>query len=148
MAAQCQQFGERYSEPLLRITTEVLFDKSGSETVEAGGHRRVGGEEVPRSRDGQCDIEGLRGLQHQAAGTLQHGQGCVPFVEVAHFGLDPERDEQPPATDPEEDLLGKAQLRPPAVQLAGDPATSGDIGAVVTVEQVELHSTNLDLPGP
>ena len=60
LAAQGQQIVERDAELLLGITAEVLLDEGRSETVKAGGHRRVGGEEIPRSRDGQRDFEGLR----------------------------------------------------------------------------------------
>ena len=70
------------------IPAEVLLDEGRSETVKAGGHRRVGGEEVPRSRDGQRDFEGLPGLFHEAAGALQNGEGRMPFIQVTDFRLD------------------------------------------------------------
>ena len=76
---------------LLGITTEVLLDERRSETVKAGGHRRVGGEEVARSGDGQRDFEGLPGLFHEAARAFQHGEGRMPFIQVADFRLDAER---------------------------------------------------------
>ena len=91
LAAQGQQIVERDAELLLGITTEVLLDESRSETVKAGGHRRVGGEEVPRSRGGQRDFEGLPGLFHETAGALQHGEGRMPFIQVTDFRLDAER---------------------------------------------------------
>ena len=138
---------ERDAELLLGIAAEVLLDEGRSETVEAGGHRRVGGEEVARPRDGQRDFEGLPGLFHEAAGALQHGEGRMPFIQVADFRLDAERAEQPPAADPEEQFLLEAQLRPAAVQLAGDPSMGGEVRRVIAVQQVELHPADLDLPG-
>ena len=37
-----------YAELLLGITTKVLLDEGRSETVKAGGHCRVGREEIAR----------------------------------------------------------------------------------------------------
>ena len=101
LAAQRQQIVQRDAELLFGVPPEVVFDESRSETVEAGGHRRVGGEEVARSRDGQCDFKRLPGLLHETAGALQHGERRMPFVQMADFRLDAERGEQPPAADAE-----------------------------------------------
>ena len=135
------------AEFLLGITTEVLLDESRSETVKAGGHCRVGGEEVPRSRDGQRDFERLRGLLHETAGALQHGKGRMPFVQVTDFRLDAECGEQPPAANPEKQFLLEAQLRPAAIQLAGNPSMRGKVRRVIAVQQVKFDSADLDLPG-
>ena len=51
----------------LGVSTEVLLDEGRSETVKAGGHRRVGSEEITRPSDGQCDFEGLPCLFHEAS---------------------------------------------------------------------------------
>ena len=99
---------ECYAELLLGITTEVLFDEGRSEPIKAGSHCRVGGEEVPRSGDGQGDFEGLRGLLHETAGTLQHGEGRMPFIQVTDFRLDAECGEQPPSANPEKQFLLEA----------------------------------------
>ena len=53
------------------VTAEVLLDEGRSEAVKAGGHRRVGGEEIAGPRDRQRDFEGLPGLLHETAGALQ-----------------------------------------------------------------------------
>ena len=129
----------------LGVSAEVLLDEGRSETVKAGGHRRVGGEEVARPRDGQRHFEGLPGLFHEAPGAFQHGEGRMPFIQVADFRLDAERAEQPPSADPEEQFLLEAQLRPAAIELAGDPPMSGEVRRVIAVQQVELHSCR---PGP
>ena len=91
LAAQGQQIVECDAELLLGIPTEVLLDEGRSETVKAGGHCRVGGEEIPRSRDGQRDFEGLPGLFHETPGALQHGKGRMPFIQMTDFRLDAER---------------------------------------------------------
>jgi hypothetical protein len=118
---------EWYAEFLRGITAEVLLDEGRSEPIKAGGHCRVGGEEVPRSRDGQRDIEGLRGLLHETAGALQHGKGRMTFVQMTDFRLDAECGEQPPAANPQNQFLLKAQLGPAAIQLAGDPSMRGKV---------------------
>ena len=147
LAAQGQQIVEWYAELLLGIATEVLLDEGRRKTVKAGGHRRVGGEEVACSRDGQGDFEGLPGLFHETAGAFQHGEGRMPFIQVADFRLDAERGEQPPSANPEEQFLLEAQLRPAAIQLAGNPSMRGEVRRVIAVQQVQLHSADLDLPG-
>ena len=121
--------------------------RAGVETVKSGGHCRVGGEEVSRSSDRQCDFEGLRGLLHETAGAFQHGKGRMPFIQMTDFRMDAKRTKQPPSADPEEQLLLEAQLRPAAIKLAGDPSMCGKVRRVIAVQQVELDSTDLDLPG-
>jgi len=46
LAAQRQQVMERNAQLLFGIPAQVLLDEGRSETVETGGHRRVGGEEI------------------------------------------------------------------------------------------------------
>ena len=129
------------------ITTEVSFDQSRSETVKAGGHRRVGGEEIARSRNGQRDFEGLPGRLHETPRAFQHGERRMPFIQVADFRLDAERGEQPPSTDPKHQLLHEAQIRPAAVKLAGNPPIRRKVRRIIAVQQVELQPADLNLPG-
>ena len=58
LATQGQQILAGDAEPLLGIAAEVLLDERGSKTIEAGRHRRVGGEEVARAGDGQGASKG------------------------------------------------------------------------------------------
>ena len=147
LAAQGKQLVQRDAEFLLGIGTEIFLDEGRGETVKAGGHCRVGGEEVPRSSDGQRDFEGLRRLLHETVCSFQHGKGRMPFVQMTHLRLEAERAEQPPAADPEHHLLLQPQLRSAPVQLAGDPAMRREVPRVVAVEQVEVDPTDLGLPG-
>ena len=87
------------------------------------------GEEIARARDGQRHLEGLPGVLHETARALQHRKGGVAFVQVADLRLDAQRREQAPAADPEQQFLLQAQLRPAAVQLAGDAAMRGKFAA-------------------
>ncbi len=105
LAAQSQQIVKRNAELLFGILPKVLLDEGGRKTVETGGHRRVGGEEIARSSRSQRHFEGLPCLFHEAAGALQHGERRVPFIQVTDLRLEPERAKQPPAADPEQHLL-------------------------------------------
>jgi hypothetical protein len=122
LAAQSQEIIWCYTELLLGITTEVLLDERRSKTVEAGGHSRVGGEEIPRSRDSKRDFEGLLGHSHEALCPFQHGEGRMPFVQMTNFRLDAKRTKQSPSANPEEQFLLEAQLRPASIQFAGSPS--------------------------
>ncbi len=75
--------------------------RAGREPIKAGRHRGVRGEEIPRSRDGERHLEGLRSLLHEAAGALQHREGRMPLVQMADLRLHAERTKQSPAADPE-----------------------------------------------
>ena len=41
----------------------------------------------------------------------------------------------------------EAQLRPAAIQFAGNSSMSGEVRRVIAVQQIKLHSADLDLPG-
>src|SRR5579864_5078995 len=83
LATECQQIVELYVKLLLGITAEVSLDECRRETVEAGGHRRVRGKEIARPGDGQGDFEGLPCRLHETARALQHGEGRMPFIQMA-----------------------------------------------------------------
>ena len=140
------KFVKCYTERLLSITAEVSFDELRCETVEARGYRGVGGEQIARSRDRQCYIEAVPGRLHETPRAFQHGERCVPFIQVANLRLDAERGKEPPAADPKDQLLHQAQVRPAAIKLAGDPAIRRKVRRVIAVEQVELQSADLGLP--
>src|SRR5208283_1950676 len=147
LAAQGQQVVEGNSEFLLRITVEVLLDERRSETVKPGGHCRVGGKEIPRSRGGQRHFKRLRVLLHETAGTLQNGKGRMTFIQVTDVRLEAECGEQSPTSNPKQQLLLEAQLRSTAIQLTGNPAMSREVRRVIALQQVKFHPTDLDLPG-
>ena len=147
LAAQRQQIVKRNAELLFGIPAQVLLDEGRSKTVETGGHRRMGGEEITRSRRGQCHFEGLPGLFHEVAGALQHGERRVPFIQVTDLRLEPQRAEQPPSADPEQHFLLEAQFRPAPIEFAGNPPMRREVRRVIAVQQVKLHPADLDLPG-
>ena len=126
LAAHRQQIVDGDAKLVLGVLAEVVLDESGSEAVEARGDRGVGGEEVPRSRGGQCDLERLPGFVHEGPGSFQDGERRMPFIQVADLRLDAERVEQSPSADPQHDLLLETQLRPAPVELAGDAPGPGN----------------------
>ena len=105
LAAQGQQIADGDAKFFLGVPTEVLLDEGRSEAIKARGHRRVGGEKVPRSRDGQRDFKRLPGLVHESPGSFQNGERRVPFIQVTDFRLDAERVEQPPSADSQHHFL-------------------------------------------
>ena len=147
LAAQGQQIVERDAKLGLGVPTEVLLDEGRSKTIEPGGHRRVRGEEVAGPRDGQRDLEGLTGLLHETPGAFQHGEGRMPFIQMAHVRPDAEFAEQTPSADPKDDFLHEPQLRPASVELARNPPVRGHVRRVIAVQQVELRPADLNLPG-
>ena len=144
---RASKFVKRQCRASFGISAEVLLDQRGSKTVKTRGHRRVGGEEIARSCDRQRHFEGLPCLFHEIAGTLQDGERRVPFVQVTNLRLNPERAEQSPSADPEQQFLLQAQFRPAPVELAGNSSMSGKVRRVIAVQQVKLHPADLDLPG-
>ena len=147
LAAQGQQIVAAYTKLRACIPAEVLLDQRRRETIEAGSHRRVRGEQIARTGDGQRDLEVVPGFLHETARTFQHRERRMPFVQVADFRLDAERREQPPSANPEQHFLFQAQLRPAAVKLAGNAAMHRVIRCIIAVQQVQLHATDLNLPG-
>ena len=147
LAAKCQQIVKRNAEPLFCVPAKVLLDQGRSEMVESRGHRRVGSEEVTRPSGRQSDLEGLPGILHEVAGAFQDGERRVPFIQVTDLGLDSQRTEQPPSADAEQQFLLEAQFRSTPIELAGNPPVSGKVRRVIAVQQVELHSADLNLPG-
>src|SRR5271157_2379835 len=138
---------KRNAQILFRIPPKVSLDEGRIETVKAGGHGRVGGEEITRAGNRQGHFERLPGLLHEVAGAFQDGERRVPFIQVADLRLDAERAEQPPSADPEEQFLLEAQIRPAPIKLAGNPPLNREVRRIIAVQQVKLYPTDLDLPG-
>ena len=105
----------RDAELLLGVSAEILLDQGRCETVESGGDRRVGSEEIPCAGDGERDVEGLPVRLHEAAGAFQYGKGRMPFVQMTDVRLDAERLEQSPPADPQQHFLLEPQLGAAAV---------------------------------
>ena len=131
-----------------RITAEYCSIKLGSETVEAGCHRRVGGEEIAGARDGRAPRRRAgRFLAMKLRARSSTANAAWPSFRWQTSGCDAERPQQAPAADAEHHFLHEAQLRAAAVQFAGDAAIRGKVGGVVGIEQIQLRAADLHLPG-
>ena len=134
LAAQGQQIMERYTKFLTGIAAQVLLDQVRTKAVKTRSHCSMSGKQVARPGCRQCDLEGLAGLFHEAQGPFQDSKSCMPFIQMAYFGLNPERTQQPPSTDTEEQFLFKTQFRASAVEFAGNPPVGRVVRRVIAVQ--------------
>ena len=125
---------------------EVALDQLAGEAVDAGRHRRVGGEDARRAHrlDGLAVREA--GVLHELADALEAEEAGVALVGVEHLGVDAERVEGAHAADAEEDLLAEAVLGLAAVEPVGDRPQVGRVLLDVGVEQVQRHPPDLRPP--
>src|SRR6185295_19396256 len=141
-----QQVLDRDTKLLLCVCAHILFNEAWRESIKAGIYRSVRGEEISGAGRGERDLERLPSLFHEAASALQHRARRVSFIEMTHFRRDPQRTQQPPSAHPQQQLLLEAQLRPAAIEFAGDSPMNRVVGRVVAIQQVELDSADLHLP--
>jgi len=71
----------------------------------------------------------------------------MAFIQMADFRAQAEPAQQPPPRQAQNDLLFQAQLRPAAIEFAGDAAVCGRIRRVIGIQQVEPRPAYLHLPG-
>src|SRR5271157_131365 len=114
--------------------------------VEAGFDRGVGGENVSRACCPQCLAEREARAPHIGSRSLENGEGGMTLVQVTDFDLGGERLDNPPACDPENDLLRDADFAPGIVELAGDAAVGRAVARAVGVEQVKPDAPDPRLP--
>ena len=138
---------DRNAEFLLCIPRQVLLDKCRVEPVKSRCYRGVSSEEISHPSRSHGHVEGLTRCFHEAARTLQDGEGRMSFIQVTDLGSNPERTQQTPSSNTEEQLLLQSQFRPASVQFTSDPSMLGKVSGVIAVEQVKLHPTYLHLPG-
>ena len=91
---------------------EVLLHQRRGEAVDAGRHRRVGGEHAAGAH--RLDRLGERQPGgHVLADPLEAEEAGVALVGVEHRRVDAERAQRPHAADAEHDLLAQAVLASP-----------------------------------
>ena len=95
----------------------------------------------------KAEIEWLLVVRHVGSRSLQHREGCVTFVQVADLRLQAYGSQESPASYSKDELLLQPQVRTAAVQLTGDGAMRRDIRGIVGVQEIQLHSADLHLPG-
>src|SRR5207248_4119715 len=120
-----------------RPRAEVLLHELAWEAVDAGWHRRVGGEDAARTHplDGLLERHAIVG--NSAADALEGEEPGVALVAVEHVSLDAPLREQTHATDAQHDLLAQPVLDVAAVEAVGDP---------VDVKQIEADGPKVIAP--
>ena len=76
------------------------------EAIETRGHRGVRGEEIPGPGHLERHLKRLPGRFHEIQGSFQDGEGGVAFIQVAHFGIQSQRAQEPPAADAQHESPG------------------------------------------
>ena len=147
LPAERKEIAQRDAQLLLGVRPKQALEEGRREAVEARRDRGVRGENIAGAGDRQRHVERTPRVLHEAPRALQYRERRVPLVEVTDLGLEPERSQQSPAPDPQQELLLQPQLRAAAVQLAGDAAERGRIRRVVAVEEIEHDAADLHLPG-
>ena len=130
----------------LGVGAQVLADVVAVEGVVAGGHRRVGGEDVAGAGGGAGRVQVEAVVVHQAPDLLDGQEGRVSLVEVADVRRDAHRREGPQAAHAEQDLLAYAGVLVAAVEVAGDGTVLVVVALDLGVEQVEGDAPHVDLP--
>ena len=125
---------------------EVLLHEVAGEAVDAGRHRRVGGEDGagPHRLDGL--VEGEPVVEDGPPDALEAEEAGVALVGVEDLRLVAELLEGPHAADAEQDLLAEPVLGVAAVEAVGDRAAVVVVLLDVGVEQVERHPADLGPP--
>ena len=121
---------------ILGIIAQMLPEQLRREAIKAGFHRRVGRKEIASPGHLERHLKRLPRRFHEIQGSLQDSEGRVAFVQMANFGIQSQRPQEPPAADAQHDLLGDAHLRPAAIQFIGDAAHDGRIFRVVQVQEI------------
>ena len=129
----------------LGIATHVFAKEGLIEVVVASGHWRVDSVERRSTHQLQCLVEG-KTLLHIVAQTLQVAEGSVAFVAVVNVFLDTELLEHEHTADAKEDLLLQAVFPIATIKGVGDGLVKLRVHVIVGVEQIELHTTYVDLP--
>ena len=102
--------------------------------VDAGLHRRVGGEDVAGADNLAGLWEGDAALVHQQADALQGQEGGMSLVHVADVGDDVHGAQGTDSADAQQDLLDHAHFLVAEVELGRDQAVIGRVGLQVGVQ--------------
>ena len=129
----------------MRIATHILAEESLVEIVVTSGNGSVDGVK----RRGAYQLHGLvegEAALNVVAQTLKVAEGSVTLVAMVDVFLDAQLLEHEHTTDTEQDLLLQTVLPVATIERVGDGAVKLRVHLVVGVEQVELHTTNVNLP--
>ena len=128
-----------------RIASHVLAEQALVEVIVTCGHWRMNGVEATGANQLHRLVEGQT-LLDIVAQTLQVAECSMTLVAVIDIFLDTEFLQQQHTTDTEQDLLLQTVLPVAAVKGVGDALVELRVHLVVGVEQIELHTTDVDTP--
>ncbi len=127
---------------------EVTAHEGAREAVDAGGHRRVGGEDAGGARGFQGLGEAQPLVEDGPPDALQAEEPGVALVGVEDLRRLAHRLQGPDPSDAEQDLLAQAVLGVAAVEPVGDAAALGVVLLDIGVEQVQPDAAHLGSPHP
>ena len=127
---------------------EIFDHQFGRETVDAGGHGRVSGEDAAGHDLLARFVKTERTVLEQHPHTLQHQKRAVPFVHVKHGGGQVQRLQRPHAANAQHDLLADAHFRIAAVKPAGDLAIDRGVLDQIGIEQIKGDAADSRFPHP
>ncbi len=145
--AQRQKVLERNRKVFFGILLEVTFDQARREAVKACFYGSVGRKKVAGTGDGERDIKWLIVIFHVGAGSFEHRESGVTFIEMANFGLQSECPQKSPASNAKDQLLLQTQLRTAAVKFSRNAAIGRRVCGIVGIQQIQFRSADLHLPG-
>ena len=118
------------------VIAEMLPHQIRREAIETRGHGGMRGEEIPSPGHLERHLKRLPRRFHEIQGAFQCGEGGVAFIQMANFGIQSQRSQEPPAADAQHDLLGDAHLHPATIEFVGDAAHKGRVFRVVKIQQI------------
>ena len=124
-----------------------MCHQSGVEAVETRRYGGMRGKQVAGAGGRQRAVEICAGACHVVAGSFEHHQGRVAFVEMTDLRCKSEGVEQAPAADTQDHFLHEPQFGAAAVQFAGNPSIGWMVRRVIGVQEIELQTPDSRLPG-
>ena len=129
------------------VIRKVMVHQARIEQVDAGRHRRVGGEDIAGAGRFQGLVERQFFLAHEQPDLFQGEEGGMALVHVEDGGLQTHGLERAHAADAQHDLLPDARIVVAAVERIGDVAVLRQhVFRDVGIQQVQRDAPHLQLP--
>ena len=128
-----------------RELTEIFAAKSFIEIVVTSRHRSVYGVERASTNEFECFVE-VETTFHEVCETLEVSKCSVTFVAVINVFFDAELLEGEDTTDTEEIFLLHTVFPVTTIESVSDLTVELRVHLVVSVEQIERHTTHINTP--
>ena len=128
-----------------RELTEVFAAKCFIEIVVTSRHRSVHGVERASTNEFESFVE-VETTFHEVCETLEVGKCSVTFVAVINVFFDAELLEGEDTTDTEEIFLFHTVFPVTTIESVSDLTVELRVHLIVSVEQIERHTTHIDAP--